>query len=122
MCIRDSYLTLGSTLLGYLPEVLEVVGEGALLRGLVFVALMFAIGYFAGKPSGRDDFEDVGALGSGQRNTAATMIVAVQNFSDTPQVLVVITMVNILGIIKLLGLARLLSRDAPQADTPDGAP
>ncbi|WP_255440656.1 hypothetical protein [Paracoccus sp. MC1854] len=112
------YLTIGTTILGNLPEVMGMVGEGAMLMGLVFIAAMFGIGYLAGGRSDRDDLEDVGALGSGQRNTAATMIIAVQNFGGTPEVLAIIT----LGIILLPALARVLSRDAPGFTTTPGRP
>jgi bile acid:Na+ symporter, BASS family len=54
----------------------------------------------------------VGGLGTAQRNTAAGLIIATQNFSD-PNVLVMITIANTLGIIMLLLIARVLSRDNP---------
>ncbi|WP_234450992.1 hypothetical protein [Paracoccus sp. MC1862] len=116
------YLTIGTTILGNLPEVMGMVGEGAMLMGLVFIAAMFGIGYLAGGRSDRDDLEDVSALGSGWRNTAATMIIAVQNFGAAPEVLAIITMVNTLGIILLPALARVLSRDAPGFTTTPGRP
>ena len=59
---------------------------------------------------GKDHLEDVGGLGTAQRNTAAGVIIAIQNFSD-PNVFVMLTLANILGIVMLLILARFLSRD-----------
>src|SRR3712207_8651791 len=44
-------------------------GTGAILVGLAFVAAAFGIGYLAGV--GKDHLEDVGGLGTAQRNTAA---------------------------------------------------
>jgi BASS family bile acid:Na+ symporter len=52
----------------------------------------------------------VGGLGTAQRNTAAGVIIAIQNFSD-PNVFVMLTLANILGIVMLLIVARFLSRD-----------
>ncbi|WP_102126822.1 bile acid:sodium symporter family protein [Deinococcus planocerae] len=102
------YVVLGATLIGYLPNMLDIVGTGAILLGVVFVLAAFGIGYVLGK--GEDHTEDVGALGTAQRNTAAGLIIATQNFSD-PNVLVILTLSNALGIVMLLFLARRLSRD-----------
>ena len=60
-----------------------------------------------------DHLEDVGGLGTAQRNTAAGMIIATQNFSD-PDVFVMLTLANVLGIVMLLAIARFISRDNPE--------
>jgi len=39
------------------------------------------------------------------------MIIAAENFSEYPEVLVIITIANTLGITMLLGIARFLSND-----------
>jgi BASS family bile acid:Na+ symporter len=57
-----------------------------------------------------DHLQDVGGLGTAQRNTAACMIIATQNFSD-PNVLVIITLASTLGIVMLLFIATAISRD-----------
>ncbi|MBB5234642.1 bile acid:sodium symporter family protein [Deinococcus budaensis] len=102
------YVVLGATLIGYLPNMLNIVGTGAILLGVVFVLVAFGIGYVLGK--GEDHTEDVGGLGTAQRNTAAGLIIATQNFTD-PNVLVILTLANTIGIVMLLFLARRLSRD-----------
>jgi len=102
------YAMVVATLVGYFPNLLEIIGTGAFLVGLVFVAAAFGLGYLAG--FGKDHLEDVGGLGTAQRNTAAGVIIAIQNFSD-PNVFVMLTLANILGIVMLLILARFLSRD-----------
>src|SRR5688572_17714098 len=103
------YVLVGATLIGYFPNMIAIVGTGAILVGLMFVAAAFGIGYLAG--AGKDHLEDVGGLGTAQRNTAAGMIMAVQNFSSYPDVLVMLTLANALGILMLLFFARALSRD-----------
>ena len=103
------YAVLGATLIGYFPEMLDVVGTGAILVALGFVLAAFGAGYLAG--AGKDHLEDVGGLGTAQRNTAAGVIIATQNFSDHPNVLVMITLANTLGIVMLLLIAKALSRD-----------
>jgi BASS family bile acid:Na+ symporter len=102
------YAMLVATVVGYFPNLLQIIGTGAFLVGLVFVAAAFGLGYLAG--FGKDHLEDVGGLGTAQRNTAAGVIIAIQNFSD-PNVFVMLTLANILGIVMLLILARFLSRD-----------
>ena len=103
------YVMVGATLIGYFPNMLAVVGTGAILVGLAFVAAAFGVGYLAG--AGKDHLQDVGGLGTAQRNTAAGMIIAVQNFGDYPDVLVMLTLANTLGIVMLLLIAKTLSRD-----------
>jgi bile acid:Na+ symporter, BASS family len=102
------YAMLVATLIGYFPNLLQIIGTGAFLVGLAFVGAAFGLGYLAG--AGKDHLEDVGALGTAQRNTAAGVIVAIQNFSD-PNVFVMLTLANIVGIVLLLLIARALSRD-----------
>lgn len=103
------YALIGATLIGYSANMLSIVGKGAIFVGLIFVLAAFGIGYLTG--AGKDHLQDVGGLGTAQRNTAAAMIIAVQNFSDYPDVLVMITLANTLGIVMLLFIAKMLSRD-----------
>jgi len=102
------YAMVVATLIGYFPNLLNIVGTGAFLVGLVFVAAAFGLGYLAG--AGKDHLEDIGGLGTAQRNTAAGVIIAIQNFKD-PNVFVMLTLANIVGIVMLLFVARALSRD-----------
>ena len=103
------YVLVCATLIGYFPNMISIVGTGAILVGLLFVAAAFGIGYLAG--AGKDHLQDVGGLGTAQRNTAAGMIIAVQNFGSYPDVLVMLTLANTLGIVMLLFIAKVLSRD-----------
>jgi bile acid:Na+ symporter, BASS family len=103
------YALIAATLIGYSVNMLGIVGTGAILVGLIFVLAAFGMGYLTG--AGKDHLEDVGGLGTAQRNTAAAMIIAVQNFSEYPDVLVMITLANTLGIVMLLFIAKRLSRD-----------
>src|SRR4051812_39612621 len=102
------YAMVVATLIGYFPNLVKIIGTGAFLFGLLFVLAAFGFGYLAGW--GKDHLEDVGGLGTAQRNTAAGVIVAIQNFKD-PNVFVMLTLANILGIVMLLILPRFLSRD-----------
>jgi BASS family bile acid:Na+ symporter len=102
------YAMVVATLIGYFPNLLDIIGTGAFLVGLAFVAAAFGLGYLAG--AGKDHLEDIGGLGAAQRNTAAGVIVAIQNFKD-PNVFVMLTLANMLGIVMLMFIAKALSRD-----------
>ena len=102
------YALIVVTLVGYYPNLLDIIGKGAFLIGLAFVGAAFGLGYLAG--AGKDHLEDIGGLGTAQRNTAAGVIIALENFSN-PNVLVMLTLANMLGIVMLLFIARGLSRD-----------
>jgi len=102
------YAVIGATLVGYVANMLSIVGTGAILVGLVYVLAAFGIGCLTG--AGQDHLQDVGGLGTAQRNTAAATVIAVQNFSNYPDVLVMITLANTLGIVMLLFIAKGLSR------------
>jgi len=111
------YVVLGATFIGYWPEIQDLVGSGAIFGGLVVLLIAFFVGFLFG--DGHAHLKDVGGLGTAQRNTAATMIIAADNFTD-PTVFVVVSVVNALGIVMLLIIARLLSRDSDTAS--DGDP
>lgn len=102
------YLLTGVTLIGYFPNILDLFGTGAIFVSLAFILAAFGIGYLMG--GGKDHLEDVGGLATAQRNTAAAIIIAVENFND-PDVLVIMTLANSLGIVMLMFVAKRLSRD-----------
>jgi BASS family bile acid:Na+ symporter len=104
-------VVLVTTLIGYAPDIVRIAGEGAILLAALFVLAAAGLGWLAGW--GRDHLEDVGALGTGQRNTAAGLIIASQNFPSHPDVLVMIVIANTLGILILLILARRMGVDNP---------
>jgi BASS family bile acid:Na+ symporter len=104
------YVVLAATFIGYFPDLGGIITSGALLAALVFIVVAFGVGYVAGW--GKDHLEDVGALGTAQRNTAAALIVATQDIND-PNVLVTVTLASTVGLVLLIGLARVLRRDNP---------
>jgi bile acid:Na+ symporter, BASS family len=109
------YVVIGATLIGYFPNMLDIVGHGAILVGLVFLVGAFSLGYLLGGV--QDHHQDVGALATAQRNTAAGLIIASQDFTN-PNVLVMLTLANTLGLVILLVLAKALSRDNPMHTAP----
>jgi len=101
------YAVIAATLIGYFRSMLAI-GGAALLIVFATILAAFGFGYLAG--GGRDHLEDVGALGTAHRNTAAGFIIATQNFDD-PSVLVMLTVANTVGLLMLLCLAMVLRHD-----------
>ena len=94
-----------------IDKVLEVFGTGGILAGLLFIALGFGAGWLLGGPNA--DTKRVMALGTGQRNIAAALVVANQGFSD-PKVVVMVIVVAIAGLIILMpSLVRCPARASP---------
>jgi len=95
-----------------IDKVLQVFGTRGILAGLLFIALGFGTGWLLGGPDA--DTRRVMALGTGQRNIAAALVVASQSFSD-PKVVVMVIVVAIVGLIILMPLSRALANRS--ADT-----
>jgi bile acid:Na+ symporter, BASS family len=87
-------------------NVLQVFGTRGILAALLFIALGCGIGGLLGGP-GRDT-RRVLALGTGQRNIAAALVVASQSFND-PQVIAMVAVVAVIGLVTLMPLARALA-------------
>jgi len=88
-------------------KVLSVFGTGAILAGLLFIALGYAVGWALGGPAA--DTRPVLGLGTAQRNIAAALVVGSQSFSD-PSVVVMVVVVAIVSLLILLPVSRLLAR------------
>ena len=65
-----------------------LLGSGGLLASLILVILSAAGGYLLGSLGGSHQW--VQALGAGQRNIAAAMVVATMNFGNEAVVVVVV--------------------------------
>ena len=89
-----------------IDKVLQVFGTRAILAGLLFIALGLGTGWLLGGPGA--DTKRVMALGTGQRNIAAALVVASQSFSDA-KVVVMVIVVAIVGLIVLMPLSRALA-------------
>lgn len=107
------YVVIVATFIGFLPAMEPILRSGAVVVGLLFVLFAFGIGYAAGW--GDDALEDIGGLATAQRNTAAAMLIATSSFSDFT-VFVLITLVNTIGIVFLIGVAKLLKGDNVRID------
>jgi BASS family bile acid:Na+ symporter len=90
-----------------IDKVLQVFGTFGILAGVLFIALGVGIGWLLGGPAA--DTKRVMALGTGQRNIAAALVVANQSFDD-PKVVVMVVVVAIVGLIILMPLSRSLAK------------
>ena len=90
-------------------KVLSVFGTGAILAGLLFIAVGYAVGWVLGGPAA--DTRPVLGVGTAQRNIAAALVVGGQSFSD-PSVVVMVVVVAIVSLLILLPTSRLLARKA----------
>jgi BASS family bile acid:Na+ symporter len=86
---------------------LGTFGSGAVAVAVVFVSLATAAGYALGGPT--PDTRSVLALGTGQRNVAAALILATQNF-EAPGVIVMLLVSTLAGLVVLLLAARLFAK------------
>ena len=94
------------TTAGHLGSLMSILGSFGIVAAVIFVAICFGIGWVLGGPGA--DTRGVLSLGTGQRNAAAALVVAGQNFSD-PKVVVMITVVMIVSFAMLMPLARVLA-------------
>ena len=90
-------------------------GTGAAASGTVFVALALAAGYALGGPA--PDTRSVLGLGTGQRNIAAALVIATQNFTD-PGVVVMLLVTTLAGAVVLVLAARRFGRLSGPAPDP----
>ncbi len=91
-------------------KVLQVFGTRGILAGLLFIAFGCLMGWLLGGPG--DDTRRVLALGTGQRNIAAALVVGSQSFTDQ-RVTVMVVVVAIIGLVTMMPLAGMLGRRVP---------
>ena len=89
-----------------IDKILHVFGTRGILAGLLLIALGFGIGWMLGGPG--VDTRRALALGTGQRNIAAALVVASEGFSD-PSVEIMVMVVTIVGLLTLMPLCHVLA-------------
>src|SRR5262249_52812096 len=89
---------------------LGTFGSGAVAVAMVFVALSTAAGFVLGGPEVKTR-SGLG-VGSGQRNVAAALLIATQNFPNEPGVVVMLLVSTFAGLIVLLLTARWCARQS----------
>ena len=101
-------------------DVVRVVKNGAVLAGVLLILGAFVSGFLLSRP----ERSAILGLGTAQRNVAAAMVIASQDFTE-PDILVMITASVLAGLLPLFAVASLLSRRTPQfgpPTSPEAAP
>jgi BASS family bile acid:Na+ symporter len=98
-------------------SVAAVFGTFGILAAVVFLAVGYSTGWALGGPA--RDTRVVLGLGTSQRNIAASLVVASQNFDD-PTVVVMVVVVAVASSLILVPLARVLATRATGIVSPKG--
>ena len=106
-------VVIASTFGANLNELLKILRTGAVIAGVLLVLGAFAAGYLLSRRERRA----VLGLGTAQRNVAAAMVLASQDFKD-PDVLVMVTACTLAGLFVLFPIAWLLGRQPPHVGLP----
>jgi len=88
-------------------NILSLFGSRGVLASILFLVAGSITGWFLGGSA--VETRSVMSLGTAQRNIAAALVVAKQNFSD-PQVVVMVVVIAIVGLILLFPFARWLAK------------
>jgi BASS family bile acid:Na+ symporter len=96
----------------YRESLVSAVGEGAIAACMLFVALSMVAGYLLGGPEGGT--RRVLALGAGQRNIEAVLLIASTSVAD-PKVMVMAVIAALVILIILLGTAVVFGHRAGHA-------
>ncbi len=97
-------------------SIVSLIGTGGLIAIVVFLLVSLGLGLLVG--GGDPSIRSVMGLGTAQRNLSAAMVVAVQNFSDEPDVLITVVVAGLVGLVLLLPLgAEMGKRSAARAPT-----
>ena len=97
-------------------NVVGMLGSGGLLASLILVILTVVGGYFLGALGGSNKW--VQALGAGQRNIAAAMVVATMNFGNEEIVMVVVY--SLIGLLIMTPLSLELGKRRAKAAEAEG--
>lgn len=101
------------TTAAHVKSVVSILGTFGIVAAVMFTVICFGIGWVLGGPGA--DTRSVLSLGTAQRNTAAALVVAGQNFSDA-RVVVMITVVMIVAFAILMPLSRVLANGGLRRD------
>lgn len=97
-------------LIAYIESLIDVLGSTAILCAIVFYPIIFFIGYVLG--GSKPEIRSVMGMATAQRNVGAGTAVAAVNFADTPDVMVMIIVMGMVGLVILFGIAGRLAAAA----------
>jgi predicted Na+-dependent transporter len=83
-------------------NVISVIGTGGILALVIFIAISFILGYFVSSIGSDSDIKKVAGLGTAQRNVSAALVVGTSNFSNEPNVTVMLVVGALLMLVILM--------------------
>jgi BASS family bile acid:Na+ symporter len=95
-------------------SMIDLVGSMGILAGIIFVFASLAVGFILG--GSNSGIKNVMGLGTAQRNLAAALVVAGQNF--TSEVITYIMVMGIIGLVVLMPAAGELGRRVKTETSP----
>jgi BASS family bile acid:Na+ symporter len=92
-------------------SIVSLIGTGGIFAIVIFILISLVLGYAVG---GSDPgTRSVMGLGTAQRNLSAALVVAAQNFSDSPNVVVTVIVAGLVGLAMLLPIGAELGKRNP---------
>lgn len=103
------------TLIRNIPNIIDLVGEFAILTGIILVYLAFYFGYWAERKNPNTAMRETTAFSIGQRNFAIASVIAMTNFP--PEVMLATVIVYAIGLLQMRHLTTVLKRQKPELNT-----
>lgn len=101
-----------------LPQLIDAFGTGSFIAAILFVVVCIAAGYLLGGSTRGQRW--VTALGTGQRNISAALLIATTSFNDRAEVLIMVMVGAVLMMVILLPLAAEVGKRAGEPATAAG--
>ena len=102
--------------LGNIGQVIGFIGTGSILAVLAVVVVGFVVGYVLG--GSEVATKRVLSIGTAQRNYAAALVIATDNFADQPNVLLLLLAASLISIILAMIVAGEFGRRAKASEVP----
>lgn len=96
------------TLITNIPNIIALVGEFAIVTGIILVYLAFAVGYFTEKSNSNTAMQETAGFSVGQRNFAIASLVATGNLN--PEVMLSIVIVYSIGLLQMRHLTSVFAK------------
>lgn len=100
--------------LGNVPQVLALIGTGAIAGTLTIIFAGLAAGYLLGGPDA--GIRKTLAIGSAQRNYAAAFVIAQGSFADRPDVFLMLLTASLVSMVVVLVVGGEFGRHARQSE------
>ncbi len=103
------------TLIRNIPNIIDLIGEFAILTGVILVYLAFYFGYWVERKNPNTAMRETTAFSVGQRNFAIASVIAMTNFP--PEVMLATVIVYAIGLLQMRHLTTVLKRQKSALST-----